>query len=219
MACYVRLMRREDIAQVTAIDLEAFPSPWPPLNYRHELNNRMSHYIVVCDDEITASEPEAKAPQQEVSAGLMSRLKHLFSRNRNSDNGSSPAESQYILGFAGFWNMAGEAHIMNIAVREEHQRHGIGELLFLLLIDLAVEMKARLITLEVRASNTAAQSLYHKYGLLTVGSRRNYYRDTQEDGVIMTLENITSAPVKQNIKRLKQAHVKRWGISSYKIAR
>ena len=37
MACYVRLMRRKDVAQVTEIDREAFPTLWPPVNYEREL--------------------------------------------------------------------------------------------------------------------------------------------------------------------------------------
>ena len=54
LACCVRLMRREDIAQVSEIDREAFPTQWPPANYKSELKNRLAHYIVACDEEETA---------------------------------------------------------------------------------------------------------------------------------------------------------------------
>ena len=114
--------------------------------------------------------------------------------------------------------MAGEAHITNIAVREQYRRQGIGELLLISLIDLAIELDAHLVTLEVRASNTTAQSLYSKYGFIQVGLRRGYYTDNREDGVLMSLENITSAPIQANLQQLKQAHAQTWGITSHHVA-
>ena len=51
MSCHIRLMRKEDIAQVTEIDREAFPTMWPPANYLNELQNRLAHYIIACDEE------------------------------------------------------------------------------------------------------------------------------------------------------------------------
>ena len=39
---YVRPMHKEDVTQVTEIDREAFPTQWPPPNYAHELQSRMS---------------------------------------------------------------------------------------------------------------------------------------------------------------------------------
>jgi len=84
---------------------------------------------------------------------------------------------------------------------------------------MAMELNAHTITLEVRASNTAAQSLYQKYGFTQVGLRRGYYSDNKEDGVLMSTENITSAQFQAYLNRLKQAHSKRWGIALYQVAR
>lgn len=47
----LRLMKQEDIPQVTEIDREAFPTLWPPANYERELKNGLAHYIVACDEE------------------------------------------------------------------------------------------------------------------------------------------------------------------------
>ncbi len=46
----LRLMKEEDIPQVTDIDREAFPTLWPPANYERELKNGLAHYIVACDE-------------------------------------------------------------------------------------------------------------------------------------------------------------------------
>ncbi len=219
MACYVRLMRREDIAQVTEIDREAFPTLWPPVNYERELENRLAHYIVACDEEEKVEESEVEAPLEKDPPGLASRVRRLFNYNRFFGHELPKSGKQYIIGFAGFWIMVGEAHITNIAVRELHRRQGIGELLLIFAIDLATKLNAHIITLEVRASNTAAQSLYCKYGFTQAGLRRNYYVDNKEDAVIMSTENITSVPFQAHLQRLKQAHSRKWGIALYQIAR
>jgi len=210
-------MRREDITQVTEIDHEAFPTQWPAASYQRELQNRLAHYMVACDDEKMVEEPKA-APEEGIY-GLMSRVRRLFNHDRFFGNELPPVARQYIFGFAGFWIMADEAHITNIAVWEKHRRQGIGELLLISTIDLATELNARILTLEVRASNTAAQGLYGKYGFTQVGVRRGYYTDNREDGVLMSTENITSASFQAHLNQLKQAHCRRWGIALYEIVR
>ncbi len=126
---------------------------------------------------------------------------------------------QYIIGLAGFWIMAGEAHIVNIAVQQTYRRRGIGELLLISLIGLAIEKGAQLITLEVRASNSTAQSLYYKYGFALKGIRRGYYSDNREDALIMTAEEIYSASFKERLELLRQEHSKKWGIALYQGVR
>jgi ribosomal-protein-alanine N-acetyltransferase len=196
-------MGKGDIPQVNEIDREAFPAMWPPPNYRRELENSIAHYVVACDDTLEEGER---------SPDFLSWLSHLFNREL-------PTTREYIFGFAGLWIMAGEVHITNIAVRQKHRRQGIGELLLISLINLATKLEAQLITLEVRDSNTAAQGLYAKYGFAKVGVRRSYYTDNREDGVLMTLEDITSEPVRADLQRLKEAHLKRRGIAPYEADR
>jgi ribosomal-protein-alanine N-acetyltransferase len=111
---------------------------------------------------------------------------------------AGPAVQPLIPGFAGIWLMAGEAHVINIAVREEYRGEGLGELLLIGLIDKAIRLVASMITLEVRASNQIAQGLYAKYGFTERGKRRAYYTDNREDAVIMTLDN-PAAPEHQAV--------------------
>jgi len=219
LPCYVRLMRREDIAQVTEIDREAFPTLWPPANYNHELQNRLAHYLVACDEEKTVDEPEVEAPPEKSLSRLISRVRQLFNHDRFFANELPPTGKQYIAGFVGFWIMVGEAHITNIAVRVPYRRQGIGELLLISAMDMATELNAHIITLEVRASNTPALRLYQKCGFTQVGLRRGYYSDNKEDGILMSTEDITSAQFQAYLNRLKQAHSRRWGIALYQVAR
>jgi ribosomal-protein-alanine N-acetyltransferase len=199
----IRPMCKEDLAQVTEIDREAFPTQVPPPNYRQELQNQLARYIVACDDSVTIEEPESK-PEGGLSR-LISGIMRRFQRNRSRQDDSPPAKKQYIVGFSGIWVMADEAHITNIAVRQRYQRQGIGELLLIATIDLAREMKASIMTLEVRASNTAAQNLYNKYRFAQVGIRRGYYLDNREDGIIMSTESITLDSFQKRLQELRKA--------------
>ncbi len=215
----MRLMRKEDVAQVTEIDREAFPTLSPPANYGRELENQLAHYIVVYDEEKKVEEPETEAPLEKNPSGLAYKVRRLFNYDRLFSQELAESGKQYITGFTGFWIMAEEAHITSIAVRELRRRQGIGELLFISAIDLATELNARIITLEVRVSNTTAQSLYYKYGFNQVGQRHNYYIEDREDALVMSTEKITSASFQAHFQQLKQAHSRKWGIALYQIAR
>jgi ribosomal-protein-alanine N-acetyltransferase len=212
-------MRWEDIIQVTEIDREAFSTLWPPTNYEHEFQNRFTHYIVTYDEERMVDKSEIRTPPEKGFPKLVYKAKRLFNHDRFFGNEPLPLGKQYITGFAGFWLVAEEAHITNIAVREKYRRQGIGELLLISLIDLAVKLKASAITLEVRASNTAAQSLYCKYGFTQTGLRHSYYTDNGEDGILMSTGNITSASFQVHLNELKRAHSRKWGIALYQIMR
>jgi len=214
-------MYKEDIPQVTEIDHEAFPTVWPPANYERELQTQLAHYIVAYEEGETTEKPRAPevtvAPQRSLSS-LVSRVRQLFD-NRTVDTMPSLTARQYIVGFAGFWVMADEAHITNVAVRKSHRRQGIGELLLISMIDLATELKAHILTLEVRASNIAAQSLYRKYGFTRGGLRPGYYADNREDALVMSTEDITLVPFQARLNQLRKAHSRKWGVALYHIAR
>lgn len=93
-----------------------------------------------------------------------------------------------IVGFAGFWLIAGEVHVSTIAVHPDERRRGRGEWLFLNLLLVACDLEPLLVTLEVRRGNATAQALYRKYRFEEVGVRRRYYRDTGEDALLMTVD-------------------------------
>lgn len=98
-----------------------------------------------------------------------------------------PAGKGPVVGYGGFWLVAGEAHISTIAVQPDYRRAGLGELLLGEMIDRARSLGADLMTLEVRASNLIAQGLYRKYGFQEAGVRKGYYTDNREDALLMTI--------------------------------
>ncbi|HEY40781.1 MAG TPA: ribosomal protein S18-alanine N-acetyltransferase [Dehalococcoidia bacterium] len=216
MPDYVRLLRREDIDQVVEIDREAFPTEWPPPNFKRELENRLARYIVACNAEEIVEKPEEPPPQSSYR-NVISKLKRLFTGDKQPDNEQPMNDKECIMGFAGFWIMADEAHITTIATREAFRQQGIGELLLQSILDMAKQRAARIVTLEVRVSNTAAQQLYAKYGFNQVGLRRGYYTDNHEDAVIMSTDHIASPSFQAQLQELKKAYTAKWGADRYPI--
>jgi [ribosomal protein S18]-alanine N-acetyltransferase len=82
---------------------------------------------------------------------------------------------------------AGELHINNVAVREQYRRRGIGLALLGKIIEEAKRLSVNTAFLEVRCSNSTAQSLYEKCGFKAIARRTNYYTDPREDAVVMSL--------------------------------
>ena len=94
-------------------------------------------------------------------------------------------EGGQLLGYIGSQSVLGESDMMNVAVHPEHRRKGIANMLILELMQGLKERGNLNLSLEVRASNAPAISLYEKLGFETVGRRPNYYRHPKEDALIM----------------------------------
>ncbi len=97
-----------------------------------------------------------------------------------------------VVGYAGMMVAVGEGHVTTIGVSPRWQRRGIGRRLLLELADTAREKGADDLTLEVRVSNTGAQQLYHAFGFVPAGIRKNYYAEVHEDALVMWAHDIQS---------------------------
>lgn len=113
-------------------------------------------------------------------------------------------ETNQIIGYGGFWLIFDEAHITTIAVRPHLRNKGLGEILLQKMIDAGYAKNAKWFTLEVRAGNIPAQNLYYKYGFKSLGLRKKYYQDNEEDALIMWTENIWDTEFKSLLKDLKE---------------
>jgi ribosomal-protein-alanine N-acetyltransferase len=94
-------------------------------------------------------------------------------------------EDGAVVGYAGLIAYPEEAHIATIGVTGERQGEGIGARLLDTLLAEA-DARSKVVLLEVRADNEAAQGLYRRRGFTEIGRRRGYYQPSGTDAVVMS---------------------------------
>jgi len=170
-------MQWQDVPEVMAIERRSFTLPWSANAYRHEiLENANAHYFVL-------------RRRTERPDGWLSRLMRR-------------ALTARIVGYGGFWFIVDEAHISTIAIDVDWRSRGLGEYLLASMIGRAIALRAASLTLEVRESNLAAQSLYRKYGFVVTGRRPRYYQDNHENALLMTVADVNTPAYQQTLSRL-----------------
>ena len=98
------------------------------------------------------------------------------------------AGSGNIVGFANYWLVADEVHVLNLATHPQARRCGHASRIMAHMVDFARRELCRYVTLEVRRSNAAALRLYRRFAFRAIGVRPNYYAEDQEDAIVMLLD-------------------------------
>jgi ribosomal-protein-alanine N-acetyltransferase len=114
-----------------------------------------------------------------------------------------------IVGYAGLWFNADEAHVTNVAVQPEQQRHGIATALMVALAEAAIDRGCAAWTLEVRVSSIGAQELYRRFGFTPAGVRARYYENT-EDAIVMWCNDIQGDDYRALIDSIRVEVEQRW---------
>lgn len=110
-----------------------------------------------------------------------------------------------VVGYAGMICYGDEAHVTNVAVDPQHQRHGVATRLMYEELLEAKAMGAHAVSLEVRVTNWGAQRLYAWFGFHPVGLRRNYYQELHEDALIMWTDDVRSDEFARRLERVAAA--------------
>lgn len=95
-----------------------------------------------------------------------------------------------VVGMIVVWLLVDEAHVATVATHPEYRRQGIGKRLLAYALRHMIQDGARSSFLEVRKSNLAAQEMYRKFGYEVIGRRERYYRDNDEDAILMNLDSL-----------------------------
>jgi [ribosomal protein S18]-alanine N-acetyltransferase len=157
----------------------------PPLPYQlRPLRPSDIEAVLAIEKTAFPSPWQASSFHYEVTENRIAKYQALTVRQ-----GDQPSR---LIGYAGYWLLVDELHISTIATHPSWRGQGLGELLLINLLFMGYEEPAQLATLEVRAGNTVAQSLYQKYDFAIVGERRRYYQN-KEDALIMTVEPLDKA--------------------------
>ncbi len=106
----------------------------------------------------------------------------------------SPEEGESIVvGIIVVWLILDEAHIASIAVHPDYRSQGIAQQLLISALRGAIQKGSQIATLEVRTQNQIAQRLYKRFKFEVIGKRVRYYRDNNEDALIMTATGLGPA--------------------------
>jgi ribosomal-protein-alanine N-acetyltransferase len=204
-------MQLEDVAEVRSIEEASFTLPWPRNAYRREIvENKLARYLVIRDLDAVA---DASHEDQATSLNRKRPKPFPLSLFPSVDK---EREQQWrygrpsLVAYGGLWLMVDEAHITTIASRPDVRGLYVGELMLTALIDVAIGLAARWVTLEVRVSNNLARSLYKKYSFRSTGIRPRYYSDNQEDALVMWSEDINvggfQRMLQERIANLRHKH-------------
>lgn len=180
-------MAPADLDEVLAIERASFRLPWSKRAFLSELALPYTVYRVV-----------RLFPREDVRLPRASAPLRWW---RRSSSMRQP-ERGPVVGYAGMQVILDEGHIMTIAVHPAHRQQGLGELLLMTLFDEAAARGVLRLTLEVRPSNRAAQSLYRKYGFTVEGRRLHYYGDG-EDALLMWSGRLDETAYRAHLEELR----------------
>jgi [ribosomal protein S18]-alanine N-acetyltransferase len=92
---------------------------------------------------------------------------------------------QRIVAYVCYWVVVDEIHLLNIAVCTEHRSSGFGNFIMEQLEVISARSGLKRILLDVARRNVAARALYSKRGFHQIGFRKNYYRESLDDAIVM----------------------------------
>ena len=169
-------MRKRDLKHgVLETEAHAYPTPWSPSVFQSEIDQVKtgSRYYVAA----------RRLPAGSTSGG------------RKLPKGKTA-------GHAGLWFTHDEAHVTNVAVHPDARRSGVATALMLALADEAIRRGCVAWTLEVRVSSEGARGLYHNFGFVPAGIRKNYYENI-EDAIVMWCHDIQGDEYGERLDRLR----------------
>lgn len=111
---------------------------------------------------------------------------------------------QQILGVGCVWAILDEAHITTLAIDPTVQRQGWGSVMLQALLRAARRRELEWATLEVRVSNLGAIALYKKFGFESVGERKKYYQNPEENALILWRKGLQRSEFGQKLEDWEQ---------------
>lgn len=187
MSVIVRRMREEDIPQAVEIEKAAFTRPWSKSIFKATLLLPYAAYYVAVEQKALEQKAlEQKALEQKVLEQEASKQEVLVQETLEQGE-KQGLEQDRIVGICGVKKIFEEGEISNVAVHPGYRGRGISRRMLEMLIREAREDGVESFTLEVRAGNRPAISLYESFGFRTEGIRPRFYDHPVEDGLIMWL--------------------------------
>lgn len=186
----IKHLATEDLRSALEIEGLCFGKFWSIEAYQRELESPNSDLVGLWLGETEEGTSEKLSNRAGTGAPPLQSF-DIFTPPLGAHKGVRPLQiPPTLIGLGCLWAILEEAHITMLAIHPEFQGRGFGQALLWALLKSACDRQLERATLEVRASNLAAVSLYKKFGFKEAGRRKRYYEDTGEDAVVMWLSGL-----------------------------
>ncbi|EDX84866.1 acetyltransferase, GNAT family [Synechococcus sp. PCC 7335] len=194
-----------DISAVLALDQRCLGGLWTRSGYERELDSEHSDLLVLVkassvepiNSRLTQTSPklvsttepdDAHTPQtsiqSNVDAQISAQSNTLINTQITPSNPSRKGQQVELLGVGCLWAILEEAHITTLAIDPKYQGQKLGLWLLAQLLQKAYKRGLTRATLEVRATNKRALSLYQKFDFKEAGIRKRYYADGEDASIL-----------------------------------
>jgi ribosomal-protein-alanine N-acetyltransferase len=174
----IRKATAEDAPAIAEIEKLCFAAPWAEGDLARDIGeNILASYTVAITKEKNRHCERSEAIQTRKDCPETGLPRRSAPRNDESND--------KLVAYGGIWVVLDEGHIMNIAVHPDYRRGGLASMILLEMLKGAREKGATRFTLEVRKSNEPAIALYERFGFKKAGYRKGYYKEENEDALIM----------------------------------
>ncbi|PSO78029.1 MAG: ribosomal-protein-alanine N-acetyltransferase [Cyanobacteria bacterium QS_4_48_99] len=179
-------LKLEQLNAVVELDRLCLGGLWTREVYQRELASPNSRLLSLSRTaELSGREQGSRGAEGQRGRGKTSRSIPLLGTSAPPHFLTPHSASPQLIGISCFWSILEEAHITILGVNPDYQGKGLGQLLLCAILQDAVRCQLERATLEVRVSNRTALYLYEKFGFKQAGRRRGYYKNPQEDALIL----------------------------------
>ncbi|NEQ97543.1 MAG: ribosomal protein S18-alanine N-acetyltransferase [Cyanothece sp. SIO2G6] len=184
----IKPLTPDQLPQVLTLDHLCFGGLWTEPGYQREIVSPNSALLVLEASRAAFSHNNQRF--QSVSSEVTPPL--------------SIGDTAAIIGVGCVWFVLEEAHITILGIDPRYRQQGLGTLLLMTLLNVAVHRGSAWATLEVRQSNSIAQALYKQIGFTVIGQRKHYYPDTKENALVFWHQGLQEPSFAENLAHREQ---------------
>ena len=193
----LREMTLADLPRVRDLEQRAYADAWPATTFEAELRNAFATYVVAM--EFGPEEPLEPAFEVRHASWPLRWIVPPREQPRGR-----------LLGFCGMWFHTDQLHIVTVATDPGRQGEGIAQRLLLDACQRGEASELANIALEVRASNVRARELYERFGFREQGRLRGYYKNNNEDSIVMLTDDLDTPAMRERLEGIRAAHAERF---------
>lgn len=165
------------IQSIASLEKTIFSDPWSEAMLSDTFKYDYNHVLTIDRTGALTAHSQDYVNHVSMPGGLSNEISYELS-DEKSDRGG-------IAGYIIYSNVAGESELLRVAVDESCRGKGYASILMKEMLKNLAEEQTEKCILEVRSQNAVAIGLYNKFGFTEIGVRKGYYKEPDEDALIM----------------------------------